>query len=78
MPETAMNKNGRFVLWEDKIGTTWQPLCMEAKAKALPVQVTPHSSLWRGVATSNARHHPAAGLLVDNVDHQVTSMGNSA
>jgi hypothetical protein len=77
MPEAAMNKHGSLVTGKGEVGTARKLRIMQTKPQPRPMKVTSNPLLGRRVAAPDGRHHSAARFLVDDVDHHVTSIGNS-
>jgi hypothetical protein len=73
MPEAAMDKDGRPIFRKNKIRLARQLPGMQAVPKSARMQAPPDQPLWFGVLSPDARHHPAACHLVDDIDHQATS-----
>lgn len=73
MPETSMNENNGTKLWKNDVRFAWEAIYMEAITETLRVQKPPHQHFRSSVLPFDARHHPAARRLVDDVSHHASS-----
>lgn len=77
MPETPMNKDYRAVLRKYDVRTAWKRAHMQAKSKPASVEVAANGNFGCGIASTNASHHPASCLAIDNVGHQTSASASS-
>ncbi len=73
MPKTTMHEKGRVVLWKNDVGFPMEFLHVKAIAEAIHVQEFSDDQLGGGIFALNARHHPTARRLVDDVSHHASS-----
>jgi hypothetical protein len=67
VPKASMHEDHSSIAWKDQIRATWKPRIMQPEPESGAVQKASNSQLRRGVLTPDSRHHPAAGLLVNDV-----------
>lgn len=70
VPETAVNENYGAASGKNQIRRAWQVPAVEPVPEALRMQKAPYSHFWSGVLAPDARHHPAAGFAVYNINHE--------
>lgn len=69
MPITSMNYNQSSIRWEYNIRFSRNILGMESISKAKSMKPFPYKQLRAGVFRPDARHHPAASRLINNINH---------
>jgi len=73
MPEAAINKNDSPVFWKDQIGFSRKSLYMQPVPKTKAVKTFPDQKFGLRIFSSNSRHHPGTGFLVNYINHLGTS-----
>ena len=70
MPEAAIDQDDGPVFSQNQIRLSGEFSVVKAVPKPECMEAAPDQHFGSGVSASDACHHPAAGLFVDNVSHQ--------
>jgi hypothetical protein len=69
VPEAAMHEHYSAIFREHEIWAYPQQSGVEAVAQSGSVEKASETQLWSGMSSVYARHHPRAGLAIDDVHH---------
>jgi hypothetical protein len=69
VPKASVHEDNCFMLLQDQIGTTGQPLLMQAETQTARMQIAPDLQFGKRVLPANAGHHPTASCTVYDIDH---------
>lgn len=60
MPETAVNENGRAMLWKDDVGRPWEISAVNTISETSLMQALPNDDFGRGVRAPDLSHQGAS------------------
>ena len=69
MPVTSVNEDDGMVFAKEKVGVTWKPRDMQAKAKSSLMKAAPQQHFRPGVLAFDPGHHSGPRDLINDICH---------